>query len=94
VMLSEISSRQLSEWMEFAELEPFGWRAYMNGPALIASVFANAFFRRKTPWVPADFMPVDPTVEGAGVEPEQPAMTKNIFQALKMILNPRRVKKK
>ena len=55
-----MSSRELSEWMAFFSLEPWGtevedWRA-----AMIAATVANGYRdpkRRRKPYEPKDFMP-------------------------------------
>lgn len=55
-----MSSRELTEWMAFFSLEPWGtevedWRA-----GLIASTVANSYRdpkRRRKPYEPSDFMP-------------------------------------
>ncbi len=59
-LLARISSRELSEWMAFFSLEPWGtevedWRA-----GLVAATIANANRdpkRRRKPYEPQDFMP-------------------------------------
>ncbi len=59
-LLNRISSRELTEWMAFYQLEPWGtetedWRA-----GLISSTIANANRdqkRRRKPYEPQDFMP-------------------------------------
>ena len=59
-LLSRISSRELTEWMAFFSLEPWGtevedWRA-----GLIASTIANVNRdpkKRRKPYEPEDFMP-------------------------------------
>jgi len=59
-LLQKISSRELSEWMAFFSLEPWGtevedWRA-----GLIAATIANAnrdSKKRRRPYEPQDFMP-------------------------------------
>ena len=59
-LLSRISSRELTEWMAFFSLEPWGsevedWRA-----GLIASTIANVNRdpkKRRKPYEPSDFMP-------------------------------------
>ena len=40
-LLDRISSRELTEWMAFAQLEPFGSEAYYLGHAIVAHVIAN-----------------------------------------------------
>jgi len=59
-LLQRMSSRELSEWMAFFSLEPWGtevedWRA-----AMIAATVANGYRdpkRRRKPYEPSDFMP-------------------------------------
>ena len=59
-LLQRMSSRELTEWMAFFSLEPWGtevedWRA-----GLIASTVANGYRdpkRRRKPYEPKDFMP-------------------------------------
>lgn len=59
-LLGRISSRELTEWMAFFSLEPWGtevedWRA-----GLIASTIANVNRdpkKRRKPYEPEDFMP-------------------------------------
>lgn len=59
-LLRRMSSRELTEWMAFFSLEPWGtevedWRA-----GLIASTVANSYRdpkRRRKPYEPSDFMP-------------------------------------
>jgi len=59
-LLQRMSSRELSEWMAFFSLEPWGtevedWRA-----AMIAATVANGYRdpkRRRKPYEPKDFMP-------------------------------------
>lgn len=59
-LLRRISSRELSEWMAYYQLEPWGteqddWRAGMIA-ATIANVNRDPKKRRK-PYEPSDFMP-------------------------------------
>lgn len=57
-LLERISSEELSEWMEFYRLEPFGTEAEMLGHAITSSVVANANRGRgDREYKPADFMP-------------------------------------
>ena len=57
-LLQKIGSDELSEWMAFYELEPFGeFRADFRG-GLIAATFANVHRSPHTrPFAPDDFMP-------------------------------------
>ena len=59
-MLSEMSSSLFSEWMAFAQLEPFGFRSDMYGHAITASTIANVNRRKgKKPFSPNDFIPTE-----------------------------------
>jgi hypothetical protein len=59
-LLRRISSRELSEWLAFYELEPFGLERADMRAAIVASTVANTARdpkRRARPWMPGDFMP-------------------------------------
>ena len=56
-MLSEISIRQALEWMEYADLEPFGEERADLRSAIIACTVANANRSKGPPFKPGDFMP-------------------------------------
>lgn len=57
-MLQGMTSRQLSEWMAFYRLEPFGFEAEMYGHAITSSVVANVNKKRgRKAFTPLDFMP-------------------------------------
>jgi len=57
-MLSRISSRELTEWMIFYGMEPFGNEAPYIGHAITASTIANANRKKGTkPIKPEDMMP-------------------------------------
>lgn len=67
-LLSSMSARELSDWIAFARVEPFGEERADLRSGIIASVIANAHRDRKKraqPYTPADFMPRfdKPTVE-------------------------------
>ncbi|MFZ2738093.1 MAG: DUF4035 domain-containing protein [Burkholderiaceae bacterium] len=57
-LLARIGSDELTEWMAFYQLEPFGdFRADVRA-GIVASTFANANRARDTkPFTPEDFMP-------------------------------------
>jgi hypothetical protein len=57
-LLSKLGSDELSEWMAFYQLEPFGdFRADYRS-ALATSTFANAHRQKDSPpFKPEDFMP-------------------------------------
>ena len=63
-----MSARELSDWIAFATIEPFGDARRDLQAGIIASVIANAHRDRKKrgqPYTPADFVPrfEKPTVE-------------------------------
>lgn len=67
-LLCSISSRQLTEWMAYASIEPFGEERADLRMAIVAALIANANRdpdKRREPFTPADFMP--------HFEAEQPA---------------------
>ena len=59
-LLSEISSRELTEWAAYAQLEPFGDERADLRAGIVASTVAN-FLRdakkRRKPYRAGDFMP-------------------------------------
>lgn len=66
-MLTEISSAQLSEWMAFSQLEPFGFKADLYGSAVTSSVIANVNRKKgKQPFKPEDFIPHERIVNQSG----------------------------
>ena len=68
-MLSRISSKELTEWLAFYELEPFGSEADYLGHAVVASVIANVNKAKgQKPFSVEDFMPK--RNEGSGVQTE------------------------
>ncbi len=59
-LLNRISSRELSEWMAFYAVEPWGCQVDDQRTGLVASVIANVNRdpkRRATPYQVNDFMP-------------------------------------
>lgn len=66
-MLDEISSAQLTEWMAFSQLEPFGFKSDMYGHAITASTVANVNRRKgKKAFSPNDFVPAEREKKTAG----------------------------
>jgi hypothetical protein len=64
-MLDELPSHLLTEWLAFAQLEPFGFSTDLFGHAMVASMIANVNRKKGSkPFKPSDFMPRDE------VEPE------------------------
>jgi hypothetical protein len=57
-LLDRISSEELTEWMEFAEQEPFGARMDSLGHGIVASTLANIYKKENVkPFTAEDFMP-------------------------------------
>lgn len=59
-LLSRMSSRELSEWMAFFSLEPWGAEVEDWRFGMLASVVANANRdpkKKRKPYEPQDFMP-------------------------------------
>lgn len=55
-----MSVRELNEWAEFYEIEPFGIESEWMGHAIVASTVANASRdpkKKPQPFKPSDFMP-------------------------------------
>lgn len=64
-MLSEMSSHQLSEWMAFYSLEPFGFERDIYGHGIVAATIVNV--RRKKRFVkPQDFIPKEKELSSVG----------------------------
>lgn len=76
-LLARISSRELSEWIEYAKMEPFGEERADLRAGIIASTFANLYRKKgKKPLQPQDFMPKFGTATGATEEGPAPVRTK------------------
>jgi len=57
-LLTRISSKELTEWMAFSQVEPFGADAYYLGHAITASTIANVNRKAKSKAHSVeDFMP-------------------------------------
>ncbi len=75
-----MSSRELTEWMAFYSLEPFGYVANLHGDAITASVVAEVNRNNKEksdPFQPQDFVPQEP------LEEQEQEEQKSVFQKLK-----------
>jgi hypothetical protein len=71
-LLDRISSSELSEWIEFYDLEPFGCDTGFLGHAITAQTVANANRGKgQRPFKVEDFMPQ------FGKEPQSEASMKN-----------------
>lgn len=58
-MLRRMSSRELTEWMAYSQVEPFGQEADWLGSAIVASTVANVNREKgQKAYEPGDFMPV------------------------------------
>ncbi|MGE5619531.1 MAG: DUF4035 domain-containing protein [Sphingomonadaceae bacterium] len=68
-LLSRISSRELTEWIEYAKLEPFGEERADLRAAIVAATIANVYRRKGSkPFKPSDFMPAFGPEEAQSVE--------------------------
>lgn len=79
-ILARMSSHEISEWIAFANVEPFGEDRADLRAGIIASTIANANRdpdKRKKPFTPAEFMP------DFEVKPEEKQQT---WQDQKMIV--------
>lgn len=57
-LLDRVSSRELTEWMAFGQLEPFGGRTQYIGHAITASTIANVYRGKgKSAYPIEQFMP-------------------------------------
>lgn len=81
-MLRKISSRQLTEWMAFSKLEPFGEERADLRMGILAALIANVNRdpkKQPAPYEPDDFMP---NFDGSSREkPQQTA--KEIYSMFK-----------
>lgn len=67
-MLREIPSELLSEWMAYAQLEPWGFEVDMYAAAISAAAVYNVNRKKgKKPFSPSDFIPeIKSAVENSG----------------------------
>lgn len=84
-LLARIGSDELTEWMVFYQLEPWGdFRADFRS-GIVASTFANANRAKDSkPFTPEDFMPFVPFVPFADRQPPKDESQLNVakFQAM------------
>ena len=88
-MLARISSRELSGWMAYAGLEPFGEAQMEYRAGLIASTVANTARdekKQKIPFQPADFMRAAYKNEPAQSEELTPEMLMQKIDAAMMLM--------
>ena len=92
MLLKVLTSRQLSEWMAFAELEPFGERNRDLSIGLLTSLLANIHRdsdKKSDPFLPDDYMPLSAEkriLEAREIkvkdDEEKNSMVKAVFQSL------------
>lgn len=56
-LLGRISARELSEWMAYAQVEPFGEKRADLRAGIVASTMANIHRGKRQAFKPDDFMP-------------------------------------
>ena len=82
-LLARISSRELAEWMQYYELEPFGEERADLRAAIVATTIANSNRRKgKRAFKPADFMPRFEKKEEAQSWEQQLAIVEALNSAL------------
>lgn len=77
-LLNQMSSRELTEWMAFYSLEPFGYVANLHGHAITASVIAEVnrdSEKKSEPFTAQDFIPNE--------QQQEPEREKSVFQKMK-----------
>ncbi|HYF81161.1 MAG TPA: DUF4035 domain-containing protein [Symbiobacteriaceae bacterium] len=81
-LLSEVSSAELSEWMTYYQLEPWGTGSEDLRAGIISSTIANANRdpkQRQQPYAPGDFIP---RRDDSEVEEQSPDDQMQILQRL------------
>lgn len=76
-----VSSREFTEWLAYARLEPFGAEADDHRMAQLLALVANVNRdpkRRRRPWSPGDFLPQ----RGLRAEPDQDSLRPRIDAAM------------
>ncbi len=76
-LLGRVSSRELSEWMAYAQIEPFGEKRADLRAGIVASTMANIHRGKRKPFNPEDFMPEFERQEKAPEEMQ--ALLKQMF---------------
>ena len=82
-LLARISSRELSEWLAYAGLEPFGPERADLRSGIVAATVANVHRdpkKRRKPYTSADFMPRFRLEQGADGQdwPQQLALVEQL----------------
>ena len=76
-----MSSREFTEWLAYARLEPFGSEADDQRMAQLLALIANVNrdpARRRRPYTPEDFLPQ----RGPRTEPDQASLRSGIDSAM------------
>ena len=84
-LLARISSRELTEWMVYAQVEPFGEERGDLRAGIVASTIANVnrdAKKRRKPFEPEEFMPKFGKEEGA--EGKEPGEVYSVFRTWAM----------
>lgn len=87
-LLARVSSRELSEWMEYARMEPFGEERADLRAGIIASTTANLYRKKgKKPLQPQDFMPKfgEAAADREGVVPAEARQARPSAEMLKTV---------
>lgn len=76
-LLGRMSARELSEWMAYAQIEPFGEKRADLRAGIVASTMANIYRGKRKPFKAEDFMPEFERQEKAPEEMQ--AMLRQMF---------------
>jgi len=77
-LLERVDSREISEWMAFAKVEPFGEERADIRSAIIACTMANMWLgKNQKPYKITDFMPK--------FEPDEPQSTADMDKILRQL---------
>ena len=76
-LLGRMSARELSEWMAYAQIEPFGEKRADLRSGIVASTMANIHRGKRKPFKAEDFMPEFERQEKAPEEMQ--AMLRQMF---------------
>lgn len=72
-LLASVSAKEVREWREFYELEPWGWEADCYVSGIVASTLANIHRdpkKRAHPFTPLYFVPKGAAAARKPVDPE------------------------
>ena len=85
-LLARISSRELTEWALYAEMEPFGETRADLRAGIVASTMANLYQKKGSKALaPADFMPkFGPKEAKEPKEPKEPRSGADLLQMVEM----------